>query len=524
MVGKGAIRRLNIVVKLWTGDYNPMIRQTPTRTKAPSSNDDRNNTMTLFNPSLRLFSINFQWLLLAATAFLSHFGQGGIAFAAPPQPNLVFIMADDQGIGEVGCYGSKVIATPNIDRLAAEGMKFTRAYSGSAVCAPTRCVLMTGLHTGHSTRRANQSKNGLIYLAPEEITVAEKLKEAGYATGGFGKWGLGNPGTTGVPEKQGFDLWYGYYDQVHAHKYFPAFLVRNSIEEPLEGNLRAEKEAAPNEARDYSVDLILAETLRFVETHKDRPFFCYAAWTLPHGRYEVPAIAPEFAEKPWPEGVKAHATMLQRLDQDVGTLMRKLEELGLDENTLVIYTSDNGADGPGRATFNGSGGLRGLKRHLHEGGIRAPFIARWPGRIQAGSTSDLLTSHVDWMATACELAGVTPPKTDGISIVPTLLGQPQTARHEHLYWEIYEGPAKFQQAVRLDGWKGYRTALQGPLELYDLAKDPAETTDIAAHHPEVVKRVEAVMAAEHVRNPNWDPIETPQSAVPRKPRKKNVQP
>lgn len=434
------------------------------------------------------------------------------AAAERTRPNLILIMADDQGLGEIGCYGSKVILTPNTDRLAAEGMKFTRAYSGSAVCAPTRSVLMTGLHTGHTRRRANMSKEGLIPLTADDVTVAAKLKAAGYATGGFGKWGLGNPGTTGVPEKHGFDLWYGYYDQVHAHSYFPTYLVRNSVEEKLAGNRPAGTKLGKGEGTDYSVDLILSETLRFIEANKDRPFFCYAAWTLPHGDFEVPAIAPEFAAKPWPQNVKAHATMLQRLDRDVGALMAKLVELGLDRNTLVIYTSDNGATGPGRETFNGTGGLRGAKRDLYEGGIRAPFIARWPGRIQAGTTSDLLTSHVDWMATACELAGVPAPKTDGLSIVPTLLGKKQAAQHEHLYWEIYEGPVSFQQALRLGNWKGFRTALRGPLELYDLSRDPSERTNVADQQPGVVKQIEALMAAEHAPSPHWEPTQSPQPA------------
>ena len=459
---------------------------------------------------LRL-SRSFGWLVGAAIIVAAApFAAAAIAATRPP--NIVFILADDQGIGEVGCYGAKVIPTPQIDRIAAEGMKFTRAYSGSAVCAPTRAVLMTGLHTGHVTRRSNMSKNGLIPLGAEEITVATKLKEAGYATGGFGKWGLGNPGTTGIPEKHGFDLWYGYYDQVHAHSFFPTYLIRNSVEEKLTGNRPAGTKPGKGEGTDYSVDLILQETLAFIEANKDRPFFCYAAWTLPHGDFEVPAIAPEFADRPWPENVKAHATMLQRLDRDVGTLLEKLSALGLERNTLVIYTSDNGAAGPGGTIFGGSGGLRGAKRDLHEGGIRAPFLARWPGRIAAGATSDLLTSHVDWMATACELARVGPPRTDGISIVPTLLGKPQVAKHEHLYWEIYEGAAPFQQAVRLGDWKGYRTALRGPLELHDLARDPAERTDVAAQHRDVVRRIEAVMAAEHVPSPHWTPIETPQAA------------
>jgi arylsulfatase A-like enzyme len=218
----------------------------------------------------------------------------------------------------------------------------------------------------------------------------------------------------------------------------------------------------------------------------------------------VPAVSPAFAEKPWPEEVKIHATMIERLDADVGRLMAKLKEFGLDRNTLVVFSSDNGADGPGRETFNSTGGLRGFKQSLYEGGIRAPFIARWPGRIKAGSTSDLLTSQVDFMATACDLAGVAAPKTDGISIVPTLLGRPQSATNSHLYWELYERPVLFQQAVRMGDWKGYRTALDGPLQLYDLSKDRAEAHDVAAQNPDVVRQIEALMAADHVSNPNWD--------------------
>lgn len=420
------------------------------------------------------------------------------------RPNIIFIMVDDAGIGDFGCYGGKVIPTPNIDRLAKEGMLFTNAYSGSAVCAPTRCVLMTGLHTGHCTRRSNMSKNGLIPLQPEEITVAELLKMAGYATGGFGKWGLGNPGTTGVPEKQGFDLFYGYYDQRHAHNYFPAFLIRNSKQIAMKGGNGVPGKAGKGEA--YTPDLILEEMLRFIEDNKDRPFFAYGAWTLPHGQFEIPNAAP-FTDRPWKQVVKNHAAMLKRIDDHVGQVMRKLEEVGLEDNTLVIFTSDNGAAGPGIRIFHSTAGLRGVKRSLHEGGVRAPFIVRWPGQIEAGSRSDLLTSHVDFLATACDLAGVAAPKkTDGISIVPTLLGREQKVTHDALYWEIYEGKPRFQQAVRMGQWKGYRTALKGPLELYDLSKDPREEKNIAAKHPEIVRQIEAIMAAEHVRNPNWDPV------------------
>jgi arylsulfatase A-like enzyme len=422
--------------------------------------------------------------------------------AAPAKPNLVFILADDSGLGEFGCYGGTAIPTPNIDRLAREGMRFTNAYSGSAVCAPTRNVVMTGQHPGHMLRRANQSKIGLLALPADTVTTARLLKNAGYATGGFGKWGLGNEGTTGAAEKQGFDLFYGYYDQVHAHSYYPEDLTRNGVREPLPGN-------AGGKRGQYSHDLIEAETLRFIETQarSGKPFFCYAAWTLPHGKFEIPSHA-AFADRPWPEPVKIHAAMIARLDEGVGRVMAKLREVGADANTLVLFSSDNGAAGPGLKTFNATAGLRGEKRHLYEGGIRAPFLARWPGRIQPGSTSDILTSHVDLFATAAELAGVKAPASDGISLLPTLLGRAPQG-HPWLYWEIYEGPAPFQQAVRMGPWKGYRTALKAPLELYHLGRDPAEKDNLAARHPQEVQAIETIMAREHVPSPHYDAPEQP---------------
>ncbi len=419
------------------------------------------------------------------------------------EPNIVFILADDSGLGEFGCYGGTAIPTPNVDRLAREGMLFSNAYSGNAVCAPTRCVLMTGQHPGHALRRANQSKIGLLSLASGTPTVARMLHDAGYATGGFGKWGLGNEGTTGAAEKQGFDIFYGYYDQVHAHSYFPDDLTRNGVREKLPGN-------RDGKGTQYSHDLIEAETLRFIEASAkaQRPFFCYAAWTLPHGKYEIPSYA-QFAAKPWPEPVKIHAAMIARLDTGVGKVVAKLRELGIERNTLLIFTSDNGAEGPGRETFNATAGLRGYKRHLYEGGIRAPFIARWPETIAAGRTSDLLTSHVDLMATAADLVGVKATRNDGFSILPTLRGRSQAATHEALYWEIYEGPTPFQQAVRWGKWKGYRTGTKAPLELYDLANDRAETSNVAAQHPAEVRAIEAIMAREHVPSPHYDAPEQP---------------
>lgn len=421
------------------------------------------------------------------------------ATSAADRPNIIFIMVDDAGIGDFTTYGGKVIKTPVMDEMAREGMRFTQAYSGSAVCGPTRCVLMTGLHPGHCLRRANKSaKKTLLPTAAGTPTVASMLKEAGYATGGFGKWGLGNRGTTGVPEKLGFDVWYGYYDQVHAHDYYPEFLIRNSEEVRLPGNADGQKKT-------YTHNLIEAETLKFIEEHKDGPFFCYAAWTPPHGKYVIPEDDPamdHYRDEDWTQTNKNYAAMVTKLDTGVGRVLAKLKELGIDDNTLVFYTSDNGANQQFVTRFASTGGLRGCKRSLYEGGTRAPSIARWPGRIAAGSTSDLLTTHVDLMATAAELARVEVPiATDGISIVPTLLGKPQAIKHPYLYFEIYEGKG-CQQSVRKGDWKAYRRKLN-PIEIYDLKTDPAEANDLAAQHPELVAEMEQIMIKEHVPSPHF---------------------
>ncbi|MFM1904175.1 MAG: Arylsulfatase precursor [Planctomycetota bacterium] len=413
---------------------------------------------------------------------------------ATDKPNIIFILVDDAGIGDFSAYGCRYGSTPNIDRLAAEGMRFTRAYSGSAVCAPTRCVLMTGKHTGHCIRRANSSNDGLLPLPPGQMTVARLLHDAGYATGGFGKWGLGNPGTTGVPEKQGFDIFFGYYAQVHAHDYFTDHLVRNSESVPI-------RQDGEESWAEYSHTLIADETLKFIEQNKDRPFFCYAAWTPPHGAYVIPDDAP-YTNRPWKQMVKNYAAMVTLIDRDVGRIMEKLKSLGIDDNTLLIFSSDNGANSQFVEPLGSTGGLRGWKRMLYEGGIRAPFLARWPGKIKPGGSSDLLTSHVDFLATAAEVAGVTaPPGHDGVSLMGTLLGSPNAAGRESLYFEIYE--PHFQQAVRIDKWKGYRLGTAAPLELYDLEADPAETRDVSSEHPDVVQRIEAVMTAEHTPSPHY---------------------
>jgi arylsulfatase A-like enzyme len=316
-----------------------------------------------------------------------------------------------------------------------------------------------------------------------------------------------------VPENEGFDLFFGYYDQKHAHDYYTDYLVRNSVNVPYQ-------QSGKHTWEDYSHTRIADETLKFIEKNKDRPFFCYAAWTPPHQDYVIPDNAP-YSGKPWSETDKNYAAMIALLDKDVGRVMQKLKDLGLAENTLVIFSSDNGANDEFVESLQSTGGLRGYKRLLYEGGIRAPFIARWPGKIQPGSTSDLLTSFVDFMPTAAELAGVPIPSgMDGISILPTLLGQNQSKQHEALYFEIYE--TFFQQSVRWGDWKGYRLGTKAPLELYDLKADPVEKNNLAAAHPDIVQKIEAIMASEHTPSPHYDAPEQPQKDSKKPKKKKKV--
>lgn len=413
-------------------------------------------------------------------------------------PNIIYVMVDDAGIGDFSNYGGKEIQTPVMEMMSKKGMQFSNAYSGNAICGPTRCVLMTGMHPGHALRRANQSESGLLPTATDTMTVARLLKNAGYATGGFGKWGLGNVGTTGVPEKQGFDEWYGYYDQKHAHNYYPDYLVRNSERVELPGNKGGKKES-------YTHYLIEKETLGFIEKNKDKPFFCYAAWTPPHGSFQIPADDPAvklYAGKPWSEKTKTCAAMVTMLDRGVGKIVEKVRELGIEENTLIVYTSDNGCVAQFVKPLKSNGGLRGSKSLLYEGGIRAPMVAYWPNVIEAGSKSDALTSGVDLLATAADLVGKPlEGKADGVSILPVLKGERGARGHEFLYFEIYE--PRFQQCVRMGDWKGYRLGTKEPLELYDLSKDPKEQADVAGKNEGVVKEIEAIMAREHVSSPHY---------------------
>ena len=411
-------------------------------------------------------------------------------------PNIVFIMVDDMGYGDLGCYGSKAIHTPRIDRMAAEGMKFTQVYSGCAVCAPARSALMTGLHLGHTPVRGN---TGGVAIPAGTVTLAQGLKNAGYVTGGFGKWGLGDIGTTGVPEKHGFDTFFGYYHQIHAHYYFPEYLIHNGRKVPLPNN-------RDGEHGDYSHTLIFEEMLSFIRENRDRPFFCYAPWTPPHGQYDIPkdesAVRRYKNRRDWPRKARTVAAMDTMIDRHVGQVLDLLAELDLDKQTIVFFCSDNGAADRFDGVLDSSGPLRGAKRTLHEGGIRVPMVVRWPGRIAAGAVSDLPWYFPDVMPTLADLAHAPqsmPQNIDGISVAPTLLGEGGQARHECLYWEwpLYDwsnhryNPEQLAQAVRRGDWKMLRHRTDAPWELYDLSKDPGEQTDRSADHSDVVEQLAA---------------------------------
>jgi arylsulfatase A len=431
------------------------------------------------------------------------------AVAAPlkRKPNVVWIMGDDLGYSDVGCYGQQVIRTPNIDRLAREGTRFTDAYAGCTVCAPSRSVLMTGRHMGRTSVRSNP---GGVPLLDSDVTVAEVLKQAGYATGCFGKWGLGDIGTEGVPWKQGFDEFFGYLHQAHAHLYYPQFLYDNDREFPLQGNGNGRRVT-------YSADVIASRALEFIRRRKSQPFFCYIPSTLPHWELLVPedSLAEYRARvkegKPFTdnryanqaEPRAAYAGMVSRLDRSAGQVMALLQELGLARDTLVFFTSDNGGAMRIRNEdyFESYGPFRGHKQNLYEGGIRVPMIARWPGQVPAGQVSDFPWMFEDFLPTAAALAGAKPPADlDGMSVLPTLLGQPQKA-HDWLYWELprYNGKTgefpqeRPMQALRMGYWKAVRPTPNGPLELYDLKTDPGETKDVSVQRPDIIREMDHIL-------------------------------
>ncbi len=436
------------------------------------------------------------------------------------RPNIVLIMADDLGYNELGCYGQEKILTPNVDQLAAAGMRLTDFYAGSAVCAPTRCNLMTGKHGGHAVVRNNSevkpskfgdSFGGQLPLPEGTVTLATMLKREGYATGAFGKWGLGGVGSSGDPLYQGFDRFFGFNCQRHAHNLYPRYLVDNAEQRFLQGNTRGLT------GEQYGPQVIADEMLKFVEANKDQPFFCYYPTVIPHlalqapeeevaeyrGKWpETPYTGDRYLPNPTPRAT--YAAMISFMDKQVGRLMKLLDDLNLSDNTIVFFTSDNGTtmlkDQVDYEFFNSVGPLRGLKGELYEGGIRVPLVARWPGRIQPGSVSELPAAQYDMMATLGDLTGATPPAdTDGLSILPTLLGNSdEQEKHEFLIWDFagYGG----QLAVRMGKWKGIKTGLQknpgAPLELYNLETDTGEENNVVGDHPEIAARIEKIMLEE----------------------------
>ena len=437
---------------------------------------------------------------------------------ASRKPNLIFILADDLGYGDLGCFGQKKIKTPNLDGMAKKGMKLTQFYAGSTVCAPSRCVLMTGLHTGHAYIRGNGRHN----LRPSDFTVAELFKKEGYKTGCFGKWGLGNEGTDGIPTKQGFDSFYGYLHQGHAHNYYPTFLIKNESRIKLRNIPEQESKTGAGWAsvrRDYSHDLITENALHWIDMNHNEQFFLYLPFTIPHANnegkrgtkdgQEVPDYG-IYRDKNWTNQNKGQAAMITRMDSDIGRILSKLNKYKISNNTLIIFTSDNGhhrEGGNDPEFFNANGPLRGMKRDLYEGGIRVPTIAYWPNRIKAGSTSDQPFYFGDLMATAAELAGTSSPSAlDSISFLPTLINNSkQQKKREFIYWEFLE--KKGAQALVLGEsgrWKALRkNSAIAPIEIYDLKNDIGEINNIANIHPEIVSKAEELFKTEHVSNPLW---------------------
>lgn len=450
------------------------------------------------------------------------------ALAQSSKPNVVLIVADDLGYGDIGCYGQAKIATPNIDRLAKGGMKFTHFYAGTSVCAPSRASLMTGLHTGHTPIRGNYEiePEGQLPLPGTAFTIAELFKNAGYATGDFGKWGLGFVGSSGDPVKQGFDTFFGYNCQRQSHNYFPDHLWHN--------DQRIDYPNTPTNQKDYAGDVIQQQALSFMADNKNKPFFLFLSYTLPHAALQLPkgdtafeAYKKKFNEQPKPVNTAwngtgyqpqayphaAYAAMVARLDEYVGQVVEKLKTLGLEKNTLIIFTSDNGPHAEGGNDpefFNSNGGFRGIKRSLYEGGIRVPMIACWPGVVKSGTVSDQVGAFWDFLPTFAALTKQSfPSQTDGISLLPALTGKGNQKQHEYLYWEFHEEGGR--QAVRMGNWKGVRQNARknpdAPVEVYNLEKDPSETTDMAAQQPAIAQQLKSILQKAHVENKDFPFVE-----------------
>ena len=438
----------------------------------------------------------------------------------PTPPNIIVVLADDLGYGDLGCYGQQEIRTPNLDRMAKDGMRFTNAYSGSTVCAPSRCVLMTGRHTGQATVRGNVQPGmspACQSLSQSDVTIARVLKQAGYVTANIGKWGLGEPGAAaeGMPLKQGFDYFYGYLNQHHAHNSWPSFLWRNECKVPTRNVVPNEDERGAGVASkrvDFAQDLFIADAQRFIRENRSSPFFLYLALTAPHANneaepmgIEVPDTA-DYADKPWPEVQRSFASLVSRLDKDVGKILATLRELSLEKNTLVLFLSDNGPHAEGGANpafFKSSGPLKGHKRSMYEGGIRVPMIAWGPGMIPAGRTEDTPCFFGDFLPSFADLANAPAPKgINGVSLRPLLSGRPQPELHERpLFWDYYENG--YMQAARKGPWKAVRPSLEAPLELYYLPEDQGEIRDRAKDQPALVAEFEAFLIKERTHSPYW---------------------
>ena len=477
----------------------------------------------MINCRIRSIQRRLSLVLLAASLVVRIASQGVQAGdstnrpPAPRRPSILLIVADDLGYGDLGCYGQKQIKTPHIDQLAAQGMRFTSFYAGSATGLPSRAVLLTGLHTGHARIRGNSS----VCLQAEDLTAAQLLKSANYATGAIGVWGLGNEGSPGMPRRQGFDEWFGYLDENEADNYYPKFLNRSEGEKVKEQPI--DENRGGGQGR-YADDYFTFAGTNFLRISRPaffnhyRPFFLYLPYTIARANHklgaetgngmEVPEDAPYSAEQ-WPQVEKNKAAMITRLDRYVGMLQDRLKELKCLDNTIIIITSANGPHNEGGVNpkfFHSAGPLRGIKRDLYEGGIRVPLIVSWPARIRPGSVSDLPCASWDFLATAVEIAGQpAPTKTDGVSLFPTLTGQTQTNRHEFLYWESHEDG--FKQAARMGDWKALRFGVDGPLELYNLKTDLGETANLADKNPEVIARISEYLKTARTEDANW-PVKT----------------
>lgn len=423
------------------------------------------------------------------------------------RPNVVFIMADDLGYGDLGCYGQENMRTPNIDKLASEGMRFSQAYAGAPVCAPSRCVLMTGLHNGHAVVRDNVPHYH-SYLRDQDITIPEILKKEGYKCGGVGKWSLGDTQTIGSATNQGFDMWFGYLNQDHAHYYYTEYLddsyrSENQYRYELPGNTKSREF--------YSHNLMTERALQFIRDSYDEPFFLYVSYTLPHfsapsedvDELAVPSTEP-YTQEDWEEKSKKYAAMVNMLDADVGRMIHLLNDLNLSDNTIVIFTSDNGGTSSVGKNLKTNGVLRGYKTNLTEGGIRVPFIVRWPGKIPKGTKSDNIIAFQDMMPTIAELTGAdTPEGVDGISMANLLFGKKQEKQHRYLYWDYGHCRNRYDQAVRMGKWKGIRLGQGENIQLYDLDTDISEMHNLAEDYPEIVEEITKIMKTAYIPNERY---------------------